>query len=446
MSDSKFELFEKSIHNHFLVPKDIPKTKKLLAFYNFINGNPTTISTKKKKIIQSLSKALTDDEIKKTNNQKMENIHRPKDIKFGQHSDESFFEKLAREIVFQLFDYQLIGYYNYKIPKPKEVEENEEIKKLYNTYIKKYTNKMSQKNKEKNTNYLLIKNLMEKQKNKENKKKKELSEILINNENSKKISKSDDESLKIENKTQLFNLKYENLTCKSDIDNNKKRNQENKKSVEISVKNESSKDTNKGYKTDDKNNKLLKNPEVFIGDFDFVLPNISTSKILQVINNNDTSPFLFYGNIDLSNKNENFDIIGEIKENLDDHKDNIVQLGKYIEIFYYLQNSEKMNKNIGLTKKNKKILMYVFNSSYKKYLMKMIEHKIHFNKFKEIDKEYRNEYYEKIVEEHKEPTSKSSILIDFLINSKIPYIVLFIQDPAYIYSSNRNEINELKKK
>ena len=47
--------------------------------------------------------------------------------------------------------------------------------------------------------------------------------------------------------------------------------------------------------------------------------------------------------------------------------------------------------------------------------------------------------------EYKEPSSKSSILIDFLTNSKIPYIVLFIQDPAYIYSSNKNEINELKK-
>ena len=55
-----------------------------------------------------------------------------------------------------------------------------------------------------------------------------------------------------------------------------------------------------------------------------------------------------------------------------------------------------MNKIIGLRKENQKILMYVFNSSYKNYLMKMIEHKIHFNKFKEIDNEYRNEYYEKM--------------------------------------------------
>ena len=58
-----------------------------------------------------------------------------------------------------------------------------------------------------------------------------------------------------------------------------------------------------------------------------------------MINNNHTSPFLYYGNIDLENKK--FDIIDEIKENLEDHKDNIIQLGKYIKIFYYLKNPEK---------------------------------------------------------------------------------------------------------
>ena len=62
---------------------------------------------------------------------------------------------------------------------------------------------------------------------------------------------------------------------------------------------------------------------------------------------------------------------------------------KYIKLYYLFKKEEEVNKVFGLTKKNEKIICYVFNSTYKSFLLKMIEHKINFEKFKKKMKNTR---------------------------------------------------------
>ena len=104
------------------------------------------------------------------------------------------------------------------------------------------------------------------------------------------------------------------------------------------------------------------------GDFDFLLPDISGKELLSIINDKKISPFIFYDNIDL--KNDNFDIIGEIKQQLDTNDERIIfQLAKYIQMILEFRKSEKLNEYFNLKINNKKILMYVCNYSYKNLIM-----------------------------------------------------------------------------
>ena len=72
-------------------------------------------------------------------------------------------------------------------------------------------------------------------------------------------------------------------------------------------------------------------------------------------------------------------------------------MNKYIKLYKLFQKEEAVNKVFGLTKTNEKIICYVFNSAYKSFLLKMLEHKINFEKYKKIDDKFKNEYYNKII-------------------------------------------------
>ena len=97
------------------------------------------------------------------------------------------------------------------------------------------------------------------------------------------------------------------------------------------------------------------------GNIDFLLPDITREELLNIINNTKISPFIFYDNLDLDNKN--FDILGEIKQKIDtDDERVIIQLSKYIEMILLFKESKNLNDYFRLNI-NSKILMYCCNSS-----------------------------------------------------------------------------------
>ena len=154
---------------------------------------------------------------------------------------------------------------------------------------------------------------------------------------------------------------------------------------------------NKNTKGPNKNKAKIKknnNEILYHGDFDFVIPNISFEEISKVLNNKEISPFIFYGNI---NKDMKFDIIGEIKENLEQSQRNNDQINKYISLIKLLRTDKKSNEAVGLNLSNEKLMLYVFNSGYQKFLFKMIEYKRHFEQFEMIDKKFQNEHYKKLI-------------------------------------------------
>ena len=123
-------------------------------------------------------------------------------------------------------------------------------------------------------------------------------------------------------------------------------------------------------------------------------------------------------------------------------------MNKYIKLYKLFQKEEAVNKVFGLTKTNEKIICYVFNSTYKSFLLKMLEHKINFEKFKKIDDKYKNEYYNKIIYDYNPGQCHSkNKLIDLLITSGIPYICLYIPNAVInaetLLSKNNKKKQEL---
>ena len=100
----------------------------------------------------------------------------------------------------------------------------------------------------------------------------------------------------------------------------------------------------------------------FEGDFDFVTPDITKDVLKSVLKNKEIGPFLFYDNINIKDSLENFDIIGEVKESMEESDKSVIQLVKYLKCFFNLKDSEEINTKLGLKMKNIKIIMYVVNS------------------------------------------------------------------------------------
>ena len=329
--------FENSIKDYLLVPKDVPPYMKIDAYFNLIKGRPNNKSAGKKKILaQSEIKkgSLSDgnkglkyskEDIQNKNNatdnssSKVDFKGIPCKVNFGSHSEYSFFEYWAREIVFQLFNYHSMYFFSYKFSKPKL----EKMEKIYDFEIlESYIRKRDKFIKVNPIEYGGIK------KEKEKLPKNDAQKESINNNQEK-----NEESInkKIEGKGLHINK------------------------IKIDYKSDDVKGNDQGSL-----NKIKKkiNNDKFEGDIDFVLPNITSHELKRVLNNKDIGPFIFYDYID-TEEYQIFDIIGEIKESIDDSDKNIGQLMKYMEMLSYLKISKEVNENLGLNMNNQKVIMYL---------------------------------------------------------------------------------------
>ena len=278
-------------------------------------------------------------------------------INFAQHVVNSLFEYYARDIIYQLFNYHPMYYYNYKLTNQNDTKD----KKIEASDIK------------------------------EEKINETLNIINTNNENSNSKHKNDEQSSINTNMNTPANIK------------------------------------NKDEKVPKKKKEKIKEI-LYNGDFDFVITNITFEEVNKVLNNKRISPFIFYGNI---KENIKFDIIGEIKENIDEIKKNNEQINKYISLINLLRSDENANEDTGLNFGNEKLMLYVFNTGYQKFLFKMLEIKKHYKQFETIDEKFQNENYKNIISIHRkfkdEAKDETNLdLLNVLINSSIPYFFIFI--------------------
>ena len=187
----------------------------------------------------------------------------------------------------------------------------------------------------------------------------------------------------------------------------------------------------------------------FRGDFDFLIPNINSNLLRDIFNDKKLAPFLFYGNINIDNdKDENFDIIGEIKESSEDHQKLLDQIKKYISMMCHFLN-EKTNSEqentFHFNFKRKKILMYVFNGEYKNFLKIMTTFKINRNKFKNL-KEYENEEsYKNILRNFNDNNENKTHFLRLIIYSGLAFIFLYIPDILYINCKKILDNNKFQK-
>ena len=459
-----FQQFESTVKDSFILPEKIPSNRMTDAYYNLNRGKPQDKDkamgysdnsakekskenlTDKDKINNKLIKeALKDVDLKdknvsdnkskyknKSNDEKVLNF-----VKFGQHKDFSFFESYAREIIFQLFNYHKMFFYKYDL---------EKIIFKGNSKAKDNKNNESGKQESKNETH--------KTKDISNKR----TDDINDNENTDNIEKkqnNEKEQIKQE-QSNLYETKEkehsQNKKGHKDNNNNKafddkkyvnnNNNEENKIEDKKEIKNDNKSKTiyKEGNNSNQQKTNTQKDKNIkFKGDFDFILPNVTKSELDTVLNNKTISPFIFHSHIKIS---DNYDIIGEVKEAIDGYYKNISQLKKYIKLFELLKKNERINNVLGLKKENKKIIFYVFNSTYKSFLFKMMEQTINYNKFKEIDQKYKNEYYNNIIHYYPPPDKKDN-LVDLLVKSNIPYICIYLPNPVFNAKSD-NKLSPTK--
>ena len=239
-----------------------------------------------------------------------------------------------------------------------------------------------------------------------------------NDTKDKKIEASDIKEEKINETLNIINTNNENSNSKHKNDEQSSIN--TNMNTPANIKN---KDEKVPKKKKEKIKEILYN-----GDFDFVITNITFEEVNKVLNNKRISPFIFYGNI---KENIKFDIIGEIKENIDEIKKNNEQINKYISLINLLRSDENANEDTGLNFGNEKLMLYVFNTGYQKFLFKMLEIKKHYKQFETIDEKFQNENYKNIISIHRkfkdEAKDETNLdLLNVLINSSIPYFFIFI--------------------
>ncbi len=239
-----------------------------------------------------------------------------------------------------------------------------------------------------------------------------------NDTKDKKIEASDIKEEKINENLDIINTNNENSNSKPKNDEQSSIN--TNMNTPANIKN---KDEKVPKKKKEKIKEILYN-----GDFDFVITNITFEEVNKVLNNKRISPFIFYGNI---KENIKFDIIGEIKENIDEIKKNNEQINKYISLINLLRSDENTNEDTGLNFGNEKLMLYVFNTGYQKFLFKMLEIKKHYKQFETIDEKFQNENYKNIISIHRkfkdEAKDETNLdLLNVLINSSIPYFFIFI--------------------
>lgn len=305
---------------------------------------------------------------------------------FGQHRDESFFEAYAREIIFQLFQYPKLVHFKYDLHHEK------------NVYIKQISEWSSL------LNEISFKDFVKKKK-----------------ENKKNYAEEEKED-KIQN-TCNINKKEKKSNFDSDSNIYQKKKKKNLKD-NIQQKMQSQND---GIHTDSRpQNGKLENTEFYKGDFDVLIKSLDGKVLYEVLNDKAKKPFIFYGNFE-PNKDEKYDIIGEVKENM--HFKQKDQALKYIKLIYTMINSDSNNiqEKIGLEQNNKKILMYIFNSEYSSFLINIISFKVNFNKFKEIGDKNNKAYVELCnSRNNSKPKVGHNKLLNTIIRSDLPYIFIFV--------------------
>ena len=338
--------FEELVQSNFINPKEIKGIDKNKAFLNM--NKEILTKEKEDKIKEREKKKKQEKQLKNSKKEKSTGYYDvyedqlgriyqiPKNVKFGMHVNDSFFEVYARETIFQLFNYSIMKYMNY----------NFELK----------DNKSPIKDKEK----------------------KNIQYTKINSENN-----NDTEKVSVNEKNDKSGLSNDNI---------------NTNIIASKVPNIKVKDN------------LIK----FIGDFDFILPGLKTEDIKSLLINQDLSPFIFYGNIDLIN-NEEFDVIGEVKENYHNNLFKIEQIKKYfnmIKLFKKEENDKIQFERFGFHSSRTKILMLVFDASYSRFLKNMLDYKINRDKFTHTEKNFKNESsFIKICETFKEYEEKKKIMI-----------------------------------
>ena len=183
--------------------------------------------------------------------------------------------------------------------------------------------------------------------------------------------------------------------------------------------------------------------ETITGDHDFLIHSLEGTVLEEVlINNKKIAPFIFYGNFTVD-KSKQYDIIGEIKENSKDNNFVMKQFEKYHHFIRCLKKSDELNKKLFFKKSNTKIIMYVFNSSYHCFIKDILDFKINREKFKEMEYHKKFPSHKKIVKSFVENKEGNNNLMQNIIESGIPFVMIFVQHLMKLQIIKQNyDLNE----
>ena len=415
-----FQNFIETIN--FIYPKEIATEDEIKAYKNLRNRNPNESGKKNKRESstsekESSSSSITLSEIGPRARNKIlfssdDNEKKKEKLRFGQHENFSFFESFSREIIFQIFNYHPMFFFNYDATYLEKTDDNNQIDKEGNDIKEKEPN-------EKNFEIKIIKKDAEQEKVEDKKE----------TQNKEKNLEEKKDELKVSIKSEQEKKKDINDKEKSKSDDDKK------------IKNKKKKNKDKFKSDNDKKNKnknKAKKKPFFKGDIDILIPDVKPEFLDKILHKKELAPFIFFNNIKFD---LNSDIIGEIKESVTsgDEK-HIEQLNKYRKIIKRCEKDDLLCYKLGLKKQNQKILLYVFNSDYKVYLQRMLIYNSLSNRFKELN-DYSSQakdlcdLYSKSYMNERHTKKRTFDFIEEIIKSQEPYIFIFIQNILTLYSN-----------
>ena len=119
-----------------------------------------------------------------------------------------------------------------------------------------------------------------------------------------------------------------------------------------------------------------------------------------------------------------------------------MQVCKYIHLIFDLKRNDEVNEKLTFKKENEKILMYVCNGSYYRFIENILDFKINQDKFKVMEKSKGFKNYSKIVDYintiKNKPQYEKNQLFNLIIDSGLPFIFIFIHNMA--------KLNQIKEK
>lgn len=179
------------------------------------------------------------------------------------------------------------------------------------------------------------------------------------------------------------------------------------------------------------------------GDFDFLIHSLKGEVLERVLSHQEISPCAFYGNFTIE-VNQRYDIIGEIKESSGDHEKLLEQASKYIKLINNLEENIKLNNQIGFKINNKKIMLYVLNGYYQRFIEDILDYKINQKKFKEMENYKNKKSYIQIIDisDTIKENSPKNQLMNLIIKSGIPFIFIFIQNLTKFQEIKTGSLNQ----